>query len=90
MKGCAKQTPQQTASNDTSRSIVKDTNQRVIPPLGFGAFKNDTDNKAAASAKPQQISVAGPGNYTKEEIDVLRRVIFMSQKCLLYLFYVIH
>lgn len=80
LKGCAKQTPQQTTSNDTSRSIAKDTNQRVIPPLGFGAFKNDTDNKAVASAKPQQINVAGPGNYTKEEIDVLRHSSFINNR----------
>ena len=74
LKGCAKETTQQSSSNEASKSVGKDTNQRFIPPLGFGAFKCDSvENKAAANAKPQQpLGVSGPGGYTKEEIDVLR------------------
>lgn len=81
LKGCVQQPTLHTPSNETPRSVVKDTNQRVIPPLGYGAFKDETETKAAGSSKsPQNLSVSSPGGYTKEEINVLRHSSFINNR----------
>ncbi|KAK3587933.1 hypothetical protein CHS0354_014448 [Potamilus streckersoni] len=67
-------------------SSPKKRDSRRMPPLGYGAFLDDEEQKGAVSrvSRPQQQRVStgpisvGPDGYTKEEIDVLRRTSIIN------------
>ncbi|KAL3832697.1 hypothetical protein ACJMK2_024317, partial [Sinanodonta woodiana] len=67
-------------------SSPKKRDSKRMPPLGYGAFLDDEEQKGAANraSRPQQQRVStglisvGPDGYTKEEIDVLRRTSIIN------------
>ncbi|XP_014780312.1 calpain-7 [Octopus bimaculoides] len=90
LKGCKKETPQNIPTTSSTsvgtisgKTVLKDRHTRkVVPPLGFGAFKDDNEKRKAKSptAGTSSCNVSGPGVYSKEEINVLRHSSFINKK----------